>query len=408
MRKYPFDFEYLAQKLDKIIEVKDGNIISFNDIFLKNDIESILESAYDFNAEIPELQKPIIIEEGISNFAINSIKNSEQLKRQIKKSEVEFLKKPSERFSLLSSFSFPYFEELQNVRYMNGGINLFRYGYPKKYKYKILNDELKKYSDSIPPHGYVPLVIKISARNYLEAVERGMDFIDIIRGIWNYSINRRVSSRMTFGLQDPINMIRLGPTLTLHFSNGKLACEQFWHELNYYQKSSTWDVAHRWQYISKEFLFIRKALKKLPYRNQFNKMFIRYTRALDSDDYETSYLKLWPLLEYLTDTINSNYDKTISRALFFYRDDVLSKELIEHLRLFRNKTVHTGETNRDLVPLLFQIKRIIERIIWFHLKLAGKFDTIEEFGKFLDLSKNKINLEGEILLREKALKFLYK
>ncbi len=408
MGKYTFNFDYLAEKLDEIIEVKDEKKISFTEIFLINDLESVLESAYDFSSEIPESQKQFIIQDGIKKFAYKDKKDGKQLQNQIKKSEKEFLKKPLNKYSVLSSLSFPYFDELHNVRLKKGAITFQRYSYPKKYKIGKLYEVLKNYSNSIPPHGYVPVVININARNNPEAIERALELLDLIRGMWNYSINSMQPSRIYYGPRHPINEIRLGPTHTLHYSNGKLATELYWYEINYLEKSTTWDVMHKWKYISKEFIWIRKSMNKMPYKNDFMNIFIRYTRALDTNDYETSYLKLWSLLEYLTATINSNYDKTISRSLFFYKDDILSKQIIEHLRIFRNKIVHYGESKDDLDSLLFQIKRIVENVIWFHLKFAGSFQSMEEFGRYLDLSKDKSILEKEISLRNKAMKFFYK
>jgi hypothetical protein len=408
MGKYSFNFDYLSKKLDEIIRVQDDKKIVFTEIFLINDLQSILESAYDFNPQVPESQKSYIIEEGIKAFAYKGKRDGKELKNQFRKCEKEFLKKPKQKYSLLSSLSFPYFEELQNVRLNKESLIFCQSYYPKKYNYSHIYGQLESYSNSIPPHGYVPIVVTISARNNLEAVEKGLDMIDSIRGMLNYSINRRISSRIFYGKKEPLNIIRLGPTHTLHLSNGKLATELFWYEPTYFEKSSTWDVSHKWKYISKDFAWIRKTLNRLQYKNSFLRIFIRYARALDTIDYETSYLKLWSILELLTDTINSNYDKTITRALFFYKDDQLNKEIIEHLRNFRNKMVHHGETRNEVDYLLYQIKRIVDKLIWFHLWFAGRFQNIEEFGKFLDLSKDKNYLEKEIKFRESALRFLYK
>ena len=231
--------------------------------------------------------------------------------------------------------------------------------------------------------------------------------MDLIRGIWNFSINRRVPTRLQWGGKHPINIIRLGPTHTLHDTKGDLVTELFWGDINFHEKSSIWDVKNKWGYISKEFIWIRNVLKKIKYKDDLVQIFIRYTNALDTNDYETSYLKLCSLLEFLTNTINSNYDKTISRSLFIYKDDIISREIIEHLRIFRNRVVHFGETRDELDPLLFQIKRFVEINIWLHLKLAGEFNSLEDFGKFLDLPKSKKSILNEIAYRKKAIKFLY-
>lgn len=410
MGKYQFNFDYIARKLDEIIEVKGEKKIAFKEIFLINDLEAILESAYDFKSETSEAQKSFIIEEAIKVFGFKPNKNGRQLKSQIRKIENNFLLRPLQKFSILTSLSFPYFDQLRNLRYSSGSVNFYKFCYPRKYKFGALSDELNQYSKSrtTPPHGYVPTIVNITARTTIEAIEKGLEFLDLIRGIWNYSINFPTTARIHFGHRNPINEIRTGPTFTLFLTDGKLVAPQIWYEVNYVEKSSTWGFQHKWEKICQDSIWIRKALNKMPYRDHFFKIFIRYSKALDTNDYETAYLKLWSLLELLTDTKNAKYDDTISRALFFYNDDNLGREIMEHLRIFRNKLVHTGEARNEMDSMLFQIKRFVERMIWYHLKFSGRFKTIEEFGNFLDLSKNKGILEKEIELRKEALNFLNK
>lgn len=406
MKKYSFNYDYLAKKLDQIIFVKDDGSISYSEIFLMQDIKSILVSAYDFAKEIPESEKQFIVDSAIKNFASIVNKDGKQLKYQIKKSEEEFLKTPFIKYIILTSLSFSYFSKLPIIKYLNGSIH-FHSSKPKKYNLSTLSSELLRYSKSIPPYGYVPVTVHVKARTNFEAMEKGLELIDLIRGIWNFSINIRIPARIQWGPRNPINIIRLGPTHTLHYSNGNLATELLWYELNHLEKSCNWDVEHKWSYIQKDFLSIRKILNKIPYKNDLLQIFIRYTRALDTNDYESAYLKLWSILELLTDTaITSGYDKTISRSLFFYKDDILSKEIIEHLRIFRNNIVHLGESRVELDSLLFQIKRFVEDNIRNHIKLAGYFNSRSEFGSFLELSRDKDKLEKEIDFRKKAIRIL--
>lgn len=266
MGKYSFNLNYLAKQLDKIIRVKDGKSISYSDVFLKQDLESILVSAYDFNRVIPDSQKLSIIKDGIIKFKSKSTKDGKQLKTQIKKSENDFLKMPLKRFITLSSLSFPYFSKLQNIRLFKGYVSFHRF-YPNKFKLTPIHEQLLGYSSSIPPHNYVAVKVHINARNYLEAFTRSSELIDLIRGIWNFSINRRVPKRVRWGARDIINKIRLGPTNSLHDTKGNLVTELLWGDITFQEKSSIWDIKNKWGYISKEFIWIRNVLKKIKYKD---------------------------------------------------------------------------------------------------------------------------------------------
>lgn len=158
----------------------------------------------------------------------------------------------------------------------------------------------------------------------------------------------------------------------------------------------------QWANINRAFIFLRKNINKVKFKDEIREIFIRYVRALDSMDFESSYLKLWSLLEFLTNTQRMNYDKTITRTLFFYKDDTHNKEILEHLRLLRNKMIHIGESRSEMDPVIFQLKRFVEGIIIFLVNSKDYFNDMEEVGYFLDLSTDYNILKKEIKFRKRV------
>jgi len=54
------------------------------------------------------------------------------------------------------------------------------------------------------------------------------------------------------------------------------------------------------------------------------------------------------------------------------------RQILEHLRDFRNKAVHAGETNAEMEVLLYQLRRYVEQLIFFHLNNRFHFASFKE------------------------------
>jgi hypothetical protein len=228
---------------------------------------------------------------------------------------------------------------------------------------------------------------------------------DLLRGIWNLGLimgNFRVSS----GQKRAVNQIVLGPVHTLHDPTGKLSTEIFWYEPEFDESvtSYDWDKtdAKMKAFVSK----IRHKLKRCPYRGVITEGFIRYVRALDYRDFSVAFLKLWSVLEFLTDTLKDNYDKTIKRTAFLYPHHDYHHQVLTHLREHRNRSVHTGAESAATETLVYQLKQYIEAMIAFHLDEGQYFQTIKEAAEFLDLPANKKLLEKRLALYKRAVKYL--
>jgi hypothetical protein len=83
------------------------------------------------------------------------------------------------------------------------------------------------------PDYYTAARVSVRARSAHEAVEQGLDALDLLRGMWNFVINQRVWFRLHRGASKPFNQILLGPLHTLHEPGGKLAVDSFWYEPDY-------------------------------------------------------------------------------------------------------------------------------------------------------------------------------
>lgn len=126
-------------------------------------------------------------------------------------------------------------------------------------------------------------------------------------------------------------------------------------------------------------------MKRHKYPHVIQNAFIRYTRALDERDWTTAFLKLWSILELLTDTSKANYDTTIKRTAFLYKEREYNIQVLQHLKKYRNLSVHLDMGNSEIETYLYQLKNYVETLLSFHLQNKFNFDTIQEAAEFLSL-----------------------
>ena len=129
----------------------------------------------------------------------------------------------------------------------------------------------------------------------------------------------------------------------------------------------------------------------------------KFVRALDSRDYNASFLKLWSTLEFITGTQKANMTLPSVVQLLF-DDTAYCKLVLEHLRQYRNRFVHTGVGEDDIEPQVYQLQRFVIQVIGFHLTNPFQFESMDVATQFLDLPSDNSDKTGNIAER-KALKY---
>ena len=146
---------------------------------------------------------------------------------------------------------------------------------------------------------------------------------------------------------------------------------------------------------------IRKLLKRINYPNDIISAILRYTRALDLTNWEDAFLRLWSVLEHLTATgPNDNYALTIRRAAFIYGGDEYARQVLTHLKDYRNRAVHAGSENHEIQAFMYQLKRFVESLLEFHLGNKFGFTSLKEVATILDLpcSRDELCKKKEALM----------
>jgi hypothetical protein len=211
---------------------------------------------------------------------------------------------------------------------------------------------------------------------------------------------------MSSGKREPVNKLVLGPVHTLHETNGKRAGDVFWYEPNYVGPIRPRTSSIEWQELRKFEKSVRRKLSKSSYRERLEDFIRQYTRALDSRDWNGDFIRLWGLFEQLT-SAERGVD-AIKRALFLYHssDRTFNRQVLNHLRIYRNRTIHAGEQEtEEIETLLYQLKGYVDELLLFHIRWAGEFSSFEKAIDFLNQSPDTTILQDRMNLLTKALQF---
>jgi len=151
----------------------------------------------------------------------------------------------------------------------------------------------------------------------------------------------------------------------------------------------------------------RKLVNKNKFKNQIEAALRKYAQALDIRDLENSYLRLWDLLEYLTNTNeNESHKDTVKRTSFFFQEREYAQQVLNHLRDHRNRSVHTGGSNQNIETLLYQLKIFVEVVFEFQIANRFNFSSRKELTQFMNLPGDVSELKRKKEMIGHALKFM--
>jgi hypothetical protein len=392
-----FKREVVIDRIEKNKKIDSNGQVSIHG-FEFSEYTSILGSMIHFNREIPELERRKIINQSIFAAATKVLMHAELI-AEITKREKSYLATPKTRFRLVTSISMQHPKVPLLFRFKETELSFgWRQSKTISTARNIVLDQERNAIDGGIPNFYESVSVLVSARTKNEAAELALDKLDLIRGIWNFWKNRATWIRRSSGSRTPVNSIILGPIHTLHTPSGTLATENWWYESSYRGSVNVYKDGTR---VEKMVLFtklVRSHLRRIPYRETVESAIIRYSRALDSRDWNYAFLQLWSIIELLTGTTaNESHKTTMKRAASTYKadDEYLAQSLI-HLRMHRNNAVHTGEEVENVEPLMYQAKNIVEHLIEFHLSHSGKFKKLVDVSEFLDSADTLDKLDERI------------
>jgi hypothetical protein len=405
--KEGYNPDVVTTGLEKIKSISENGEVTFTG-FEFDDYAAVLLSSLSLSSTLPDRYKLQIIHKGIFNVAKSKKLTVSALLQEISKLEQAYLREPIKQYLLVSDISLHI--PADRARVEIGGKSIT---FSRRLRSKIQRDVFLKlgreFLERDLPKSYSCVQILTSGRSPEEAGILALETIDLLRGIWNFALNRKKHIIFHAGKRDPVNKILLGPLHSVHSPDGKRLPDPFWYDPTYVGPVVPIDLTKKWCELRRFERLVRRRLSRSPSKQskQFlEEAFRRYARALDERSHENSFLKLWSLLEYLTRTMNQSYDVTIKRAVSLWSDRAFHKEVLQHLRDHRNSAVHSDQVSAEITTLLYQLKRYVEGLLTFHISHSCKFASLEEMISFLDLPSDKTVLSQRKRLIQKRLRFI--
>ncbi|MCP4748798.1 MAG: hypothetical protein GY874_22105 [Desulfobacteraceae bacterium] len=359
------------------------------------DYQDILVLNARFNSDVPNKMQTEIVRKSIFTACDMGKSHSGVISEKIKSLEKDYLHKPKNTYCLLKTISILYGSFLKKVSINNATITFHK----RKPKY-FENEDADKMACSIVGSeilkNFTYVKVRVSARCENKAIETAATEFDFIRGIWNFTINKKFGIRKTLsGLPMRINKIVCGPCCTVHKNDGSRESGSFWHDTNISREFRILDIQKEYDFCKKDEVCIRKKSKHHSMGFFIKKIFIRYASSLDDENMTNTFIRLWSLLELVTKTENANYSITIQRASLIFIDKQTVKITLNNLRNKRNDIIHSGRNFDSSEQDSYSLLSIINSIILFLLDNINSFKNIKKYEAFLSLPLNKKEMEHQ-------------
>jgi hypothetical protein len=328
----------------------------------------------------------------------------ERILREVSKQEDAFIKMPNTDYVLVTGISLTGLEHSRSISSGKYRIILERTT-PKRYVRDKALEEARRVVFGEMPKNYAGIRMFVFGRSLHEAAESGLDTLELLRGIWNFGNNRLIASRHSGPRPHPVNAIQLAPVHTLHSKEGSPISDSYWYDPNYVRPVQPFDLRRHKLNLFQFESHVRKRLQNHAYSKTLCRVLSKYARALDGWNLTATLVSMWSLLEMLTDTSTSRYDDTVKRASFLYRDRDYAHQILNHIRTYRNRAVHSIEETEHAEYLVYELKRYIDTLLEFHIVNRLKFRTLEDAAYFLSMPANISDIRVAMSRFRKALRF---
>jgi hypothetical protein len=254
------------------------------------------------------------------------------------------------------------------------------------------------------PDDYQWVIAAVNAKSADAAFAKAMRVIDLQRALWCLMGNKGMSISLGAPSFEPINVCRLGGIHTIHRPGGREARDGIWFEPGFvatklfqFDKPSTVAKNSRWAL---------QRIQTCKYGDRIANALIRFVRALDQADPDSAFVRLWGALEALVTPDIADYDALVRRTAFVFQDGDYHRQILEHLREYRNNHLHGGLESSHARTHCFQLQMYFVQMAWFYIRNAKFFSSLNEVNKFLDQSPKLPILKRELALTKRAIRFV--
>jgi len=383
--KKRFKPQVILDKISEIMNINEDGSISYSG-FKYFELKATLYNMLTFPKHLTSIQNNGLVDRAITETVKSSSLTPNNLIKELQELFKKELNKKEKKYHLLSSISLVDPLPFKQINIGKSKIRFIASNYPKKYndRKELIKKSRRRYSMLQIPHaGYTNIIITTKSKSEHQAASQCLDDIDLLRSLMSIFAN---SGMEIVGNEwSPINKIRLGELHTLHKASGKnINLDTFWFEPNFeYINPYRLDTKKNKTFI-KNIKWVIKQLEKCKYSNKLESALLRYVRAFDERDQNIALLHIWGALESITAYEENSKDKLPKRCAYLFSEYEYHKQILEHLREYRNQSVHAGDKNDQVKSYCYQLQGYFIEIIFFHLHRVNQFNTLEEANSFLD------------------------
>jgi hypothetical protein len=247
-KNFQSDLEELIDRLTAAkVTLADGKV-GFNAPLFAY-VTSVLESAVDFNPAIPEADRRGLVQKALTATGREETPSSVCLHAHLKRSEIEYLRRPPEPYVLASAMGIKNYHGRERIRISGVEIS-FRKALPRKFSRAEIKERISDLLPEMPSH-MVHVMAKVKARTPWAAFEESKRSIDLLRGLWCFILQFQNFVLFSTGTPRPVNAILPGPLHTLHRPDGSLIAESFWYEPQGLADLHTYTAGQNWSTVQK-------------------------------------------------------------------------------------------------------------------------------------------------------------
>lgn len=265
-------------------------------------------------------------------------------------------------------------------------------------KFAIPDVAIRHFHDcgEIESKKYTIISVPARGRSVSEAIDDALSVIHLLRGLWSlfvtyhsWSISSGSPKRQAIG------SIHTGPFYTLHHPDGRAVDDIYWYAHHVSDERKVFEGSHKWPKIEENRQWAMDQLSKLKYRLDVQNLLVRYAEALDQNDMEIAFLKMWSILEHMTNTVGANYDETIERCIWLFaeKDRLLARDMLKSVRVHRNRIVHAGDSGIEGDQVAYLLKLFVDTHLLQLLRNPCSCESLKEYGELLSMSCDTKELE---------------
>jgi hypothetical protein len=390
----------ILRKIDSVRTVNPAGGASFAGFELEEWLPA-LYSMLEFPAAAAEVDVSTLVWRGLAK--VGNELTPESFLTAVNKELTDRLATKDETYNLLTAISLDSRDVPKRLQIMGSEIRILAGNYPTRFRSReALRHELPA-SVPLTPARYCKVVVRVKAKSSAAAVNKALRALDLQRALWCLMGNPRMQLAWGSAAISPINVVRLGSQHTLHLPSGQGTTDGIWFEPGFSEapifrivKPETVKRNSRW------------ALRRIassPYSERLIASLIRFVRAFDESDPNTAFHRLWGALEALTSPGQADYERTVKRCSFLFKESAFHAQVLEHLREYRNVNLHAGEESDRARTHCFQLQLYFVNLIWFHIRNARYFRSLDEANFFLDSPTGEGDLKRRLQLARKAVRF---